>query len=216
MLSVKGGSDMRRSILAILPLLCACEGEAEKAVRRTMLDPDAAQFRDVSRCTSDSEVWRGDVNGKNSFGAYTGFKPFFYSGYSVAYPGDSAFSGMMARCYGDLETTEATASPGKDLPSPVAATIPKAEPVPKFDEAANDEDLRAEGFDPEGSPQSDQCWADYCPCDTSDPDYGGADVTVCRYLRTGVHIDDELIAGAAGLRDARRQLRKHEEQYGAY
>lgn len=54
------------------------------------------------------------------------------------------------------------------------------------------------------------CWDDYCPCDTEDPDYGGADIVVCRNLKMGVQMDAGLIAGAAGMRDARRASREWE------
>jgi hypothetical protein len=53
-----------------------------------------------------------------------------------------------------------------------------------------------------------KCWADYCPCDKSDPDYGGADVTICRNLKMGVPVDADMMSAAAGLRDARRQIRE--------
>ena len=68
-----------------------------------MLDPDATQFRDVRQCSGDRTVSNGEVNGKNSYGAYTGFKPFYYADGVVAYAGDSAFTAMMGRCYSDLK-----------------------------------------------------------------------------------------------------------------
>ena len=45
-----------------------------------MLDPGAAQFRKLRKIkTTGSAQVCGEVNGKNSYGAYTGFKPFIYS-----------------------------------------------------------------------------------------------------------------------------------------
>lgn len=61
-----------------------------------------------------------------------------------------------------------------------------------------------------------RCWADYCPCDSSDPDYGYADIPICRNLKKGVPVDDGVMAGGAASRDARRALREHEDQYGAF
>lgn len=211
---------MRRMILAILPLLCACEGEAEKAVRRGMLDPDATQFRDVRQCTGDRAVWRGEANGKNSFGAYTGFKPFFFADGIVAYAGDGAFTAMMDRCYSDLKPSEAagataTADAAVAIPSPKATKPkPKTETSPAV--PANDLDSEVEGPGRPNLAAKDQCWMDYCPCDTSDPDYGYADIPICRNLRAGLPVDDQLMAGGAASRDARRALREHKDQYGSF
>lgn len=47
------------------------------------------------------------------------------------------------------------------------------------------------------------CWQDYCPCD---PPQGGPDKFLCQRLRAGLPVDDEQMSGAAGLREARRQI----------
>lgn len=47
------------------------------------------------------------------------------------------------------------------------------------------------------------CWQDYCPCD---PPQGGADKGLCRQLKAGMKVDDEIMAAAAMSRDAREQL----------
>jgi hypothetical protein len=52
------------------------ENEAKAFIIKDMLDPSSVQFRDVS--TSDKCV-TGEINAKNSFGAYVGFKGFYYS-----------------------------------------------------------------------------------------------------------------------------------------
>lgn len=49
---------------------------AEKMVAATLADPDAAKFRGTHRVSDDLVC--GEVNGKNSFGAYTGFRAYFY------------------------------------------------------------------------------------------------------------------------------------------
>lgn len=70
---------------------------------------------------------------------------------------------------------------------------------------------------PAGMPEDrdgELCWADYCPCDTSDPDYGYADIPICRNLKMGVHVDDKMFSLGAMGRDARRSIREHKEQYG--
>lgn len=53
----------------------------------------------------------------------------------------------------------------------------------------------------------DLCWQDYCPCDYG-PDYGGADIMICRNLNAGLDVDEGILAGAAGMRDARKALRE--------
>lgn len=85
--------------------------QAQDAVRRGLLDPDSAEFRDVSVCLADRSIIKGDVNSKNTFGGYVGFKPFFYDGFSVAYAVDDAFTALMDRCYGPEITKQAHAIP---------------------------------------------------------------------------------------------------------
>lgn len=204
---------MRKAILVFLQLLCACggEGEAEMAVRQQMLDPDATQFRDVRQCSGDRTVSSGEANGKNSFGAYTGFKPFFYSAGVVAYADDYNFAAMMARCYSGVKGAVPTEAvlPQEALPkaSP-SVTAPKLQPSAETSGNVDFTDPETEGRSRSNVAMQDQCWADYCPCDTSDPDYGGADVPLCRSLKMGVAVSDEMVAAAAGLRDARKQIRE--------
>jgi hypothetical protein len=59
--------------------LAACDpniSQAKEAVRNLEKDPDAAQFRNVRECATGFYV-TGEVNGKNSYGAYEGFKTFY-------------------------------------------------------------------------------------------------------------------------------------------
>ena len=51
---------------------------AQRAVRNTLKDPDSAQFKDVFANYTEAVglVACGQVNAKNSFGAYTGFRAF--------------------------------------------------------------------------------------------------------------------------------------------
>ncbi|HHA2818290.1 TPA: hypothetical protein ACOFCQ_000825 [Stenotrophomonas maltophilia] len=62
---------------------------AERAVRRELKDPEAAEFRDV-RANYTEEfgvVACGRVNAKNEFGGYAGFRRFVSSGKSVILEG---------------------------------------------------------------------------------------------------------------------------------
>lgn len=63
------------SILALCSCSSVAERQAQDLVRHDMMDPDAAQFRDV-KVISDGHCVIGEVNGKNRMGAYTGFRPF--------------------------------------------------------------------------------------------------------------------------------------------
>ena len=59
--------------------LAACDpnvSQAEDAVRNLQKDPDSAEFRKVKRCPTGFYV-TGEVNGKNSYGAYAGYKTFY-------------------------------------------------------------------------------------------------------------------------------------------
>ena len=57
------------------------------------------------------------------------------------------------------------------------------------------------------------CWRDYCPCEKS-PDYGHADIMLCRNLRAGLAVDDQIMSVGAGSRDARKSLREFNENEG--
>lgn len=94
---------MKAKVLIIVPALLAlvgCSSEEEDAVRRLMIDPDAAQFRDVSRCQDNESILRGKANGKNRLGAYTGYRSFYSDGRSIAFEGDGEFINLLASCYG--------------------------------------------------------------------------------------------------------------------
>jgi len=56
--------------------LAAYERQAKAYITKEFLDPNGAEFRDVS--AFDTCV-TGEVNGKNSFGAFVGFSRFYYS-----------------------------------------------------------------------------------------------------------------------------------------
>lgn len=49
---------------------------APTAIGSLMLDPQSAQFRSMRRGANDPTVVCGEVNGKNRFGGYAGFRRF--------------------------------------------------------------------------------------------------------------------------------------------
>jgi hypothetical protein len=53
--------------------------DAKAAVAATLKDPDSAKFRGMKAYPGKKLVC-GEVNGKNSYGAYSGFSTFFYDG----------------------------------------------------------------------------------------------------------------------------------------
>ncbi|MDO9007464.1 MAG: hypothetical protein Q7U80_04515 [Thiobacillus sp.] len=62
---------------------------AKRAIRASLKDPDSAQFKGVyANYTEEFSVAAcGQVNSRNSFGGYTGFKRFVSSGKSVIVEG---------------------------------------------------------------------------------------------------------------------------------
>ena len=111
------------SSLVLVSFLAGCaQSEAEEAVRRQMKDPDATEFREVTSCAADRQLYKGEYNAKNSFGAYTGFKPFYWSAATgpVFLEDSSQFSGLTDQCFGQI-----AASPN-DNASAVQEAAPEA------------------------------------------------------------------------------------------
>lgn len=52
---------------------------AKRQLVRNFKDPDSAKYRNIRtyRTGMGDEIVCGEVNGKNSFGAYVGYKPFY-------------------------------------------------------------------------------------------------------------------------------------------
>jgi hypothetical protein len=69
----------KRFLLALAAVAVAgCSGGhggAEQLVRRQMFDPEAARFRRVIR-GEGPRTWCGEVNGRNRYGGYVGFRRF--------------------------------------------------------------------------------------------------------------------------------------------
>jgi hypothetical protein len=108
-----------RAIL-VLPLLAmaACQSErdilieaAKTSAADKLRDPSSAQFKDVDLCKTPGMVV-GQINGKNSFGAYAGFEVFIYkkplahlsSEYKTDLDGDGSSGAMIDlinECYAE-------------------------------------------------------------------------------------------------------------------
>lgn len=101
---------MFRSILSLmliasiaLPALSQGKGyaplvaKAKTAISRGLKDPDAAKFRNIGIYKSTTGKGGvsvcGEVNAKNSYGAYVGYKSFVVSG-DMAYINDEENAGM--------------------------------------------------------------------------------------------------------------------------
>lgn len=56
----------------------ATESNFKDKIKRELVDPESAQFRDL-KLTSSNKCLTGEVNAKNRMGGYVGFKKFFAS-----------------------------------------------------------------------------------------------------------------------------------------
>jgi len=63
---------------------------AKKRIAYSLTDPDSAKFREVFVAPNQVAVC-GDVNAKNSFGGYTGFRKFIYSSSKQGIDGDGSY-----------------------------------------------------------------------------------------------------------------------------
>jgi len=89
--------------------------EAQDAVAAKSLDPASVQFKDVARCSQPNMV-SGEMNAKNLYGAYTGFKMFYYdsSSHEVAINTgeDDSLPRLMRHCFGNEITRKVRAEVG--------------------------------------------------------------------------------------------------------
>lgn len=60
---------------------------------------------------------------------------------------------------------------------------------------------------------ADLCWQDYCPCEAPQ---GGPDQGICRQLRAGMTVSPDIMAAAAMMRDARKQMQDFEAEHGSF
>ncbi len=74
---------MKWLVLTAFLGLCACqqmsgpEHDAIEAVKRSLKYPYTAKFDSVAPCPENKNIYRGKVNSKNEFGAYTGSSEFY-------------------------------------------------------------------------------------------------------------------------------------------
>jgi len=68
-----GETIVKRLVIGLAIVCAGCEGDAERLVRGSLVDPDSAQFSEV--VTRDG-VTCGLVNSKNRIGGYTGRQIF--------------------------------------------------------------------------------------------------------------------------------------------
>lgn len=57
--------------------------KAKRAISDKFKDPDSVKFRDLYLANKGLPTLCGEVNAKNSYGAYTGYKGFFYNSVSA-------------------------------------------------------------------------------------------------------------------------------------
>ncbi len=82
------------SVMAALALSTGCDRRdantrgAERKVASLEKDPASVQFRNERKC-ADGFTLTGEVNGKNSLGAYTSFKRFWARDYSAVIEDES-------------------------------------------------------------------------------------------------------------------------------
>lgn len=81
----------------------------------------------------------------------------------------------------------------------------KAKPTTDMDEDYEGDDTAM------STPSQKLCWQDYCPCEPGQ-DGQGLEASLCRNLKAGIPVDDQIMATAAMSRDARRQLREFKQQ----
>lgn len=109
------------------------KAEVEEAVAQQLIDPTSPLFRGTARCHKDRDVWEGEVNGKNRFGAYVGFEPFIYADGEIAVGYDDySFQRLFERCYGKVDKQEAAAPQLQSLPSEPAGAPREDIPFEEF------------------------------------------------------------------------------------
>lgn len=217
---------MRRSLCFLLAAcalgLAACDSDIKNAVRQTIADPASAQFRNISQCPKNRAIFYGEVNSKNAFGAYDGYKPFYYVDGRVEYAQNGNFTELIERCFSNTDPLNS----GRDNELSAVDPLPKmAGAEHRVDDnsvatssreaAANDQHAPMELTTNEEAADSpapnEECWQDYCPCEVG-PDYGGPDIAICRNIHGGIPVSDREFSLGAMMRDARKQLRESREE----
>ena len=159
--------------LAIFPMITFAKDTnlillTKENIQRQLKDPESAQFRDVKVVinTLNEKAVCGEVNAKNSYGGYTGFKPFYtIDGQDIKFIENSANSYQykknlakysQAGCLGEVE--EKATRKRKDIRRACDANydllrkviIDKKKPEDAYIEVLkmNESDYKSSGFTP--------------------------------------------------------------------
>ena len=71
--------------LIAFSMLMGCsssESDLKERVKRTLIDPESVQFRELSMSVGGACL-RGEVNAKNRMGGYVGFQKFYASEHTI-------------------------------------------------------------------------------------------------------------------------------------
>lgn len=125
------------------------KASVEEAVAQSLIDPTSPLFRGTERCIADRDIWQGEVNGKNRFGAYVGFERFFYANGTVAIGYDHYdYPSLFNRCYGVSANETATDDViNEDAPTPSR----RPSKLPEIDHGYSDSEAGENLLDEEGN-----------------------------------------------------------------
>ena len=87
-----GGLLLKRFVLLFGLACSACQNKVESKVRPLLIDPESAQFSEV---TNDRDASCGLVNSKNRLGGYTGAKIFIIRDGNVTFEDDVDFASAL-------------------------------------------------------------------------------------------------------------------------
>ncbi len=101
-------AGLRLTLMAVLALGGCSQAdpyaEAKQIAADTLKDPESARFREVRPCMGSPDIIQGQMNGKNSFGAYAGYEDFWIKDsrvFTVSSSGTAEeFTALMAECSG--------------------------------------------------------------------------------------------------------------------
>ena len=134
---------MRLGVLVLL-LVAGCnqltqEGrlieDGKRAAADKLKDPNSAEFRDVRICPDNQFMVTGEINGKNSFGAYAGYEKFWARSHSASLLGevDDEFGWIaiqdMLNCEGSTLPAELRTHYVERLPEELREYVEPASPT---------------------------------------------------------------------------------------
>jgi len=90
------GGKYVRSIINTEALQRFTEEQLKDLVRTSLKDPESANFKNL-RVMSNGRALCGDVNAKNSYGGYTGFKAFVADSEGVYWENDGSTAASIGR-----------------------------------------------------------------------------------------------------------------------